>query len=384
MLWTPTHNFKLPKQPVMERYVGSSPNIEKALQALSVIVKDINSKPYLDAQFTVYDDTKENDILCRMFEKEFGFRSMTLIWDNSTIPNAYTIPGGIFINSSPGMTDSIMDDKGKRYYDKRHTYDCFVTIITDIVHSLKLTPRETMGLLLHEIGHNFDNLWTTQLCYGMNALMGLLVIPDIFRALYTAFYKGIASLRKAMPRLFWAIDAIMYLPYHLSLARIPNIYKIAQLLRPDGMINYVAGVRSEYYSDSFAASYGFGPDLTTAFMKMSDRGKFGSGSERVFYEIPGIRTYLDLVCGPLNALIILLDVHPYDENRILSMRQNLENDLNDPHTPKGLKPEIRRQIQTMDNLIELDPKNNMETGLVFQALQKYIIYNCPVKNFYHR
>ena len=112
MLWTPTHNFKLPKQPVMERYVGSSPNIEKALQALSVIVKDINSKPYLDAQFTVYDDTKENDILCRMFEKEFGFRSMTLIWDNSTIPNAYTIPGGIFINSSPGMTDSIMDDKG--------------------------------------------------------------------------------------------------------------------------------------------------------------------------------------------------------------------------------------------------------------------------------
>lgn len=384
MLWTPTHNFKLPKQPVMEKYVGSSPNIEKALSALSKIVKDINSKPYLDMQVSVYDNSKENEIICRMFEKEFGFRKMELMWDNSTVPNAYTITGGALINPSPGLSDSVMDMKGRRYHDQRHIYECYVTIIMDIIRSLNLTPRETMALLLHEIGHNFDNLWTTQASYGMSMLFSFIILPDVIRSLAKVVYKGIQEIRKSMPKLMFAIDAIMNLPYHLSIVRIPNIYRLVQYANVFGGFQFVASVRSEYYSDQFAANYGFGPDLTSAFMKMSDRGKIGGASERVFYNIPGLRSFFDIIAGPATMLCLLLDEHPFEENRILSVRQNLENDLNDPNTPRGLKPEIKRQIKMIDNYIEVDAQNNAESGLFFQALRKYFIYNCPIKNFYHR
>lgn len=382
MLYTNMRNFNLPK-PVMEKYVGSSVYIEKALNALGKIVNDINSKSYLDMQVSSYNNTKENKIICDMFEKEFGFNSMTLIWDNSTIPNAYTIPGGIILNSSPGMSHITYADQ-KRYHDSRHSYDCYVCIIMDIVRSLKLTPRETMGLLLHEIGHNFDNLWTTQLYYGIQAGFMFIVVPDIIRFLVRNIHMMIDAMKQKLPELFLAIDAIKNLPYHLSVVSIPSIDYLAKFTNPIEIIHLIVGTRSEYYSDSFAANYGFGPDLASAFSKAADKGKIGSGAQRIIYNIPTMRTFCDILNAPFISFIHLIDPHPDDANRVLAMRKTLENDLNDPHTPKKLKPEIQKQIKLMDNIIEADIQNNYETGLVATALRKYIIYNSPVKDFYHR
>lgn len=384
MLWTPTHNFKLPPNPVMERYVGSSPNIEKALAALTKIVKDINSKSALDLITANYTDSKENEIICRMFEKEFGFHKMELFWSNESIPNAFTMTGGALINASPGMTDSVLDNKGKRYYDQRHTYNCYVVVITDFIRTLQMTPREAMSVLLHEIGHNFDNLWTTQVQYGVYMFFGQLIIPDIIKAIYKMIFQGWYAVQKAFPRFAYAVDVITHLPYHLSIVRIPNFAALRDIANPFALMNLICGTRSEYYSDAFAASYGFGPDFASSTMKMSDRGKLGGAAERVVYEIPVIRSLLDCIMGPLNLLIGLIDPHPTDENRILAIRQSLENDLNDPHTPSSLKPEIKRQIQTIDRYIEIDAQENVEKGLFFQALIKYITYNSPVKYFYHR
>lgn len=366
-------------KPIMEEYYGSTPNLNNALSNLSVIVNQLRKKSGLElAQFNP-TETKENINICKAFEKEFGFAKMDIYWDNSSLPNAFTIPGGCFINKKPGH--KLQNKKKKdKYYDKDHSYQCYMEVINEIVHNYELTDRETMGIMLHEIGHNFDN----QFCVYVNEMVfGILTfgITDIVKILITYLEKGKMFLVKTFPTAMYLIDIIRTLPYHLTLVNLPSpalLYKLS----PDGLIQLIIGTKQEYYADSFAAKYGFGPDLASALSKLDDRTKSAGFARRQVAQIPVLRTFHDLIAGPCEMVFQLIDVHPENENRITSIKNNLKKDYNDPEIPASLKPEIKRQIEMCDKYIELDKKNAESNGMLFGSLKKMIMYDTNLSSWW--
>lgn len=384
MLWTPTHNFKLPKQPVMEEYYGTPANITKALQHLTKIVNDINQSTELELIKANYTEWKENLEIRKCFEKEFGFKEQHIYWLNETVPNAYTIVGGVLINSNPGMATNFFKDKKDKYYDNRHSYICNVTVINALIKNLQLTPRETMGIILHEIGHNFDNLWTTAISWITHTLFGGFLVGELLRYLLRWELEGKVMIQKHFPVFFRVLDLLTTLPYHLSVVYVPNLGQMKEIISGALPLSLITGTRSEYFADSFAAKYGFGADLASATTKLTDARKSGGYAKRAVYQVPILRTMLDIVNGPIELFLQIFDPHPTDENRVLSIRKNLVNDLNDPDVPKSFKPEIRRQIETIDRRIEMDQNDALKSGMYFTALRKFVTYNCPLKDFYHR
>ena len=156
-------NCKKFGKPIFEEYYGTNKNLELGVKMLKVICDDINSKTEWEANATTYSEWKENKILCECLSKEFGFKETHLYWRHESIPNAYTIPGGFLINTRPGFKPKIFNkNKKDKYYDEDHVYICSVFVIINIVQNCNLTARETMAVILHEIGHNFDNTWQTQ------------------------------------------------------------------------------------------------------------------------------------------------------------------------------------------------------------------------------
>ena len=384
MLWTPTYNFKLPKQPVMEEYYGTTSNITKALEYLTKIVNHLNSQTELESIKGDYTEWKENIGIQKCFEREFGFKEQHLYWVNNTIPNAYTPVGGCIINANPGMASVFFKDKKDKYYDNRHTYICTVTVVNCLVRNLKLTPRETMGIILHEIGHNFDNLWTTAVSWVVHTITGFFLVGEIIRFLMRWESEGRTVLQKQFPVFYRALDILVNLPYHLSVVHIPDIATLRSIVAGALPLNLITGTRSEYFADSFAAKYGFGPDLASAAGRLSDARNTGGYAKRAVYSVPVLKTMLDLVNGPIELFCIIFDPHPTDENRVLAIRKELVNDLNDPDVPKKFKPEIQKQIKTIDRFIEMDQTQSVQSELYFQALRKIVTYNSPFRDFYHR
>ena len=364
------------KVPVKEEYYGASNHLEKALKALTPIVNRINSVSELELIKLNVNDTKENKMIEDAFRKEFGFARMNLFWENSSVPNAYTVTGGLLLNQNPGVQNVFKDEKD-RYYDKRHQYLCSVAVIMTLVHNLQLTPRETMGIILHEIGHNFDNQIST-IAWHMVLIATTFGKIELQRFLYPFVQDFLKQLQREFPELLFAIDFFKNIEYHLQILMFLKVlFRLPT--NPLSIMRLICGTRMEFFADSFAAKYGFGPDLASATEKFKQKSKMGGYASRLVYSIPVIRTYADIVEGPVRFIASVLDVHPLDENRVIAIRHNLEQDYNDPNVPKALKPEIAKQIKQIDQIIEVSAKNTATDGYLFGALRKFLIYNTTGK-----
>ena len=361
-----------PKAPVMEEYYGTSGNLEVALRALDKIVKEINAYPETALYTADIDSMKEVAILENALTKEFGFAKTLIHFDNASLPNAYTVVGGAFVNQYPGVAHMKKDSREK-YYDKTHQYSCCICVITCLINRNKLTARETMGIILHEIGHNFDNQMSTFCIMLANAVLSV-GIGEIVQALYHNFYiKGIKQLQDMFPALTAAYNLVLYSTYHLSYIIVIDITKFP--LNPLDWLRVMFGAQGEYFSDSFAAKYGFGPDLASANMKLEDKEANAGYIRRAFYGVPAVRTLWDIIEGPFLFIGNVFDVHPVEEHRIMNIKENLVKDYQDSKVPAKFKPEIKKQIEAMDRIIEADQRNAQSKGLAFQVFRKWVLYS---------
>lgn len=372
-----TNYSEMNKSVVKEEFYGTTSNLKKAEAALDVIVRKINGSSEMEIVTLDIDNMKENRIICECFEKEFGFKRMHLFWSNETIPNAYTITGGVLINQSPGFVQ-MGKNESEKYHDHSHSYECFVAVITALVHNCHLSTAETMGIILHEIGHNFDNQITT-VAHNVLMFISTIGITDLVRIFMQFSLKLNAMFQEMFPRVTWFLDFLTKLPYHLSPI---NVYSAASLMRnmnPNYAITFICGTRGEFYADSFAEKYGYGPALASALSKMEDKTAMGGYMHRAVYSIPVFRTMVNIVEGPFVFLAHVIDVHPHTENRLIAIRKELADDYKDPKVPKAMKPAIARQIREMDQMIELEKENAMKDGLIFDGLRKIIMLNVNTK-----
>ena len=363
-------------RPVQEVYFGGNKNIENAQKCMDKIVARINATDTIGLQTLNINESRENEELCMHLQKAFGFANVKIYWDSTTIPNAYTIPGSLIFDGRPFTEMNKSDFKKQRegkYYDEKNRFTIVVVMGMYLVNRLQYTSRETMSILLHEIGHNFDDTIPTVTRHI------LLMALTNFMSEFSAFvYKHgtvpvTQSLQNKIPilkKLFTLHEEIMY---HISVLPIDISAVISVIMNPFKAIFGWLGISGEKFSDKFAATYGYGPDLASALNKMDDPTKMSGAAKSIIYKIPVVRVIYDINETMAMTLFLLTDEHPYNENRINNVRVQLEEDYANPDVPRYLKPEIKKQLEHVKRIQELNLNNDGRTWQVGLKLRKQLM-----------
>lgn len=339
----------------------------------------------------------------RLFEKAFGFESFFLMVIHMGTQNAMTMPVSGCIDA-PEDTHKIQASvKGfkKSGHDKT-----FVCIYDGIFFNEKLSNAEVLGVILHEIGHNFQTA-ISPVCRGfsyIDRIIKVIMIPvsiatDIMHGkIGNAALQGImvptivdksrqkivVNYKKALesnPEYIESINATQLViggalaPVALigSIKRIVTV--LARGLMPikmfiDIIVNSLSSIalngldeRGEIIADKFATAYGYGAECQSALVKCRDMG-FGMPTEAAMRKIPILNAYYDLLHIPYQILGNIIDCHP---EQIARSKYSLDM-LNKELAKEDLDPKLRAEIKTQTLKLQknIDELTDMtKTGFMF-------------------
>lgn len=358
-------------EPVNEAYFGKTKFLIKAAAALDRALKRMH-KMGLDKTFQInWSHDKDIKEAAKWYEQEFGFR-MNLFFDNTPIPNGYTTPPSMgFINriATGGNDMPKLPLKDNRYYDSSHKYLCTVVIFTTLAYSMD-DGDELCAIILHEIGHNFDNSVVTyaykafclyEFLSGKNFIQHVIgelapywywIKGQIFTAVISKIPHLGALLHKCMELMIQYQDAL-FIP--IIIARIQHDDLFGMIFKtftdPMHQLTLFFGAGREVYADSFATAYGYGPALHRAFVSLEKNYRH---NENNLYgaDIPLLHISFDLASAWQSVLCALCDEHPSDIYRAISSRDKLEKDLNDPRTPPEVKKSLKRDLKEVNEVIK--------------------------------
>lgn len=362
---------------VFEEYYGKTGNLLKAEKLLDKICNRIKA---CESELQLYklniNESAENREVCKLFEKEFGFKNMSIFWSSESAPNAYTILGSFVVDPTPDAKHANVRDSHK-YFDETHSYHCVINVVMNLVRKLELTGGECMGVILHEIGHNFDS--------GLS-MLSMRLLPfmanPISEVLYSTLIKYVkiplsASIQNKLPGVTKMLSAVPDLLYNLNVIPGPLLLLVTDIAsNPAILVQRMFGgifFKTEYNADEFPASYGYAVPYSKALDKMSDPVRMRGYMESGIYQIPVLRALYDITETTIMLLYQgLFDVHPFDENRILNLRKKLQKDYNNPDIPKKLKPEIKKQIELVDKIYKQNVEETGE-GLPMMRMRKLVM-----------
>ena len=305
-------------------------------------------------------------------------------------PNAYTIP--------TSFACFIKDKNNKKIADASKL---FLNVNVDIrlIHSLQLTPGELMGVILHEIGHCFDAAYVNIASYiSIDLVERLGTTPEINTAIaianpiismLTATYplqKIMIEINKILSSLLSKIP-MLQTSWNYATLFISNVIETLHELNPHipsigkMLVNYlnprnIFGYGKEKFADSFATTYGYGPEISSMFTKINkgDKNRILKATK----DIPVLNIGVDLLntSSDIIGLLTRFGPHPADAARVQAQVNKLKNDLKDPN----LKPEVRRMIESDIDDIEriintklLDIKENSKKGEISSTLLNILI-----------
>lgn len=329
-----------------------------------------------------------------MIEDLWGFKAFSFNVDPSAQPNAYTYPVAMSIDIDPSEY-IYSTNTGYRYRKQAHAAS--ISYVTrGLLTNDEFSDEEVFAIFLHEIGHSFvhrspmiasqqevyKNTLIIQILYQLfnNIIilnpMGIAKAVQTFlmstngykllRAEFSKLVKKIPLLRGlnitldyAVKTLMNSINNFMYLLMSItgivSLTNFLNkkTYDVTTKKQIDISGHPEAyGRSSERLSDDFATTYGFGPYISTALVKMESPDNQGAFMN-ITHSLPILGNFLkkqDSLSMELNGL---LGVHPSTSDRILSILGNMEDDLKkDKSLAPKIKTELIANIKTQKKIIE--------------------------------
>jgi hypothetical protein len=251
--------------------------------------------------------------------------------------------------------------KGHGFYDTNHQCKIIVMIsVGMLLERLNLTGSELTAIVLHEIGHNFDDWgyakpnelmkeWLEE--YGMqeaavvynNRIKMYNYNQD--KKKYDAIYDS--QMKRDKDRAKYnrnsenaEADSEIVLSVGLGLT-IENLKGI--LLSPFKQIKNLSETKGEEFADSFAAMYGYGPELISSFRKMNAWEQSFQPSQSSKKDTI-IRNFKDLMC---EIYITMYDVHGTDQARCKKLIIKIEHDIKSGDYPPDLKDDL---LQELDGL----------------------------------
>ena len=372
-------------------YQGKSKNLMEAEKYLGIIIKKLKSFEYGSREFYKYNpnNSKEIEKVKECFCKEFGFGEFDLNLDPRPVINGYTVSSfGLItlINSSMPMLPL---RKGEKYYDKSHNYYCYINIFTALIIELDLTPGETMAIILHEIGHNFDLSIPTVIARKAAVILTLLTAPqqllflDILSYIYAMQDKLITTAAHYVPDVMKIYSKFSMLFDDISsiFADLRIVGDVIKAIMQGGVANFAMssaiGGAGEVFADSFAVSYGYGKETVSAMDKISNiyyNEKRFKYREKLMH-VKGLNTLIDAENVMVHIAIAIVDPHPQSETRMIFAIKRLEELSKDNSLTPMQRKIIKNDLEAAKKIRETNMKmeHEEERGAYASMLRKYLL-----------
>lgn len=367
---------------VNEAYIGKTPNILKAEQAMEEICQFIKNREAGKTNGKVMKQKAYKDLV-KYLSDEFEIKNFRLEFTDGyavgkygkkqmsmsgpmNIVGATTIPMVTDIQNliknvafKSGNTDKIAGAK-----------NVCIFMQSTLVTSYGLNSEEMMAMLLHEIGHSFN----------MNILMTAMMVlsfihaPSAFlRMSLNGFFNAkvlvstASFMNRIMPeflsRIFRKLN-VMFTSYMQSITPplfILNFIKTLEntLFNPKLSLNErkihlyniittgLTGYAAERHSDSFASAYGYGYGLSSGLRKIT----YMSENTEKMLEKGADTTAFDIISALGSTLTAFIDPHPATLTRVKNQINKLKRDLAKVEDP-DMKKEIETQINQIQNLYD--------------------------------
>lgn len=352
------------------------------------------------------ENTHEWKKLRELLEDKFGFYSLSLILKRDSLPNACTYPVSCTIDGAAQMSKYAVVDKGLKY--NKNCKCCTLVYVTDtLFFNEKLTSAEVLSVLLHEIGHNFDEVCYKHLC-AFN------VIDSIFYAVFVLinnplhFYEAFLMFtggRRIYSQFMNSIQGCMlwvFFDFIGNLVSIPigiaykiflpiikpiiygisTIYNIIDPLAP--FILACDGYQKEQFADKFVAIHGYGPEYASAMGKLEDEIN-NLGITWGINRIPIIAHFYQALAVATSFLgKSRLDPHPDYAARMMAIMNVIETDLDkdksiDAKTKQQAKKDIARIRQNVKDYLDDAKDENSFGDDVQKAYQRWLLNMYPGK-----
>ena len=385
-----------------EVYFGKTPN----LLLLEKKIEIARTKYRLDPM--KFNISKEREEIENIISNEFGFACTSFHVDPSIYYNAWTYPvSSSGIDFRDYRKYLIVDKKGGFKYKPECNAYVVIRVTKGLFFSALFTPAEIVGIILHEIGHNFQDVISGSVKFfnTISQILKVIFIPILIiisplqtpiRHVYIDTIKKLEKNNTEVINAFWTINNILKTFTDLGsmfinlignisimispigyLSRLPDIFlkDIKDLITsPFDMLNFYSNYRQEQISDTFAVAYGYGEESSSALAKM--REYCGNDAlTKMIRDVPVIGAYCDLLNLPVTLIGGLLDPHPNTIARLNNNMKYIKREIVDKeHNPK-MKKELSKQV--VDIQAQMDKMNDLENqGFFFSNAFDKVLLIC--------
>lgn len=315
------------------------------------------------------------------------------------------LTGGHLINPVKGNKPGTNDNG---FYDSNHERAAVICIDQYEIDQFGLTSEEMVAVLLHEIGHIFDNtLWRVidpWFTFADNFIKWLIetspvVIDELLQFLFNQgigfSYRVLAEfIPKEIVELLFQWDDILMniIPPIGNFARMFNnnfrkvsnffrafLYPIQQISRLPKIYMFIPLIKlfslptkkAETFADSFATQYGYGAELGTGLEKMSKYTK--SPGDDIEKNFPVIVPFCD-IANLTYELVIMMDGHENEQQRFKRTLATLDYDLSKANLTQEDRAEILKEreriLDTYNKFLSLDENKKRFFTTMFRRLME--------------
>ena len=330
-----------------------------------------------------------------LIEEQFGFYSVSLVLLRNAQLNACTYPITWTWDGSVEASKFLIVNKDGMRYTKEAKFCTIICITEGLLFDKEFTEGEIVGVLLHEIGHNFDTTvykhvgsfvlfsLVLDLMSSIQTLDPLLFLSTITTS--TGIRKSISTnLNDLMDTKVWAIyDTVKWIlsvPFTILDKLLAPILKMFSYgssavmgvwttLMSGGLSVFIMlGGRysAENFADKFAGMHGYGYEQITALKKM---GTHTLGTEFIIEKIPIIGHAYGLYFIAAGMLAGLAEPHPVFSARVKSIIGVISSDLKDKRIDKKTRDLIKKDLDNINK--SLDEYAKQYVGYSKSVLRTY-------------
>lgn len=344
-----------------EEYIGKLPEFIKVTGLFDkMLEKAKNNSIKMNP-----NDWKENQQICMILAKVFGLRKVWFYWIPHDMRNAFTVTVYSFLVLGDSK-DLIEYRTGKGFYDTSHkSVFTIYGYCGLLLPEAKMNGKELLAIFLHELGHNFDyspyhhiNFLAKAIIESNDSTIDLNndVKIDYYNQVvdnYDFYYSKNGTKReKEREKYKKAIEKYLnssllknFISCMMNIIHMP----IYALISIPIQLTHIGGKKGEQFADSFATTYGYGPELISAL------GKLGTYDNIKITNCGELTTFFRDLNNCLGEIINgLTEVHGTDQERCKDCIKKLRRDLVGTNYPKEMKEDLESEIDRLEELyIEL-------------------------------
>lgn len=374
-----------------ELYVGETKFIGELIQAVSDA-----RRPYVGRMQRPIRGDRNLLKIGDMIAKEFGFYGVTFMVPFNTSLNAFTHPVTTSFDKPVRSLKPKYNPKTGMHMNPIDGLCVIIAVTSAVWFNPDFSDREVTAAILHEVGHSFviQSERIIPIVEAQRLIVVLMAIYNALLGLLTANLNGFNSVKSIL----FSTNAIKVIKHSIAKAvdnnplfsGIVNVHnwvegvamqimkEVSAVMRP---YNALASIPSalyntvmkmlllkgftdssrsqEYLSDSFAAMYGLGPEITSFLTKIEyNPSASGSIIENVANRIPIIGALNQAMNIPILMITNSVADHPSTVARTKKLIAELEKELNNSDlsalTKKAVKEDIKNLEENLNTLVDAD------------------------------